>query len=116
MSRQRLSVAFDGVLHDGIMSFAPVIGGEPVPGAKAWLARARNVFDVSICTPRAQHHQGAPAVRDWLSRHFGDVAEGIEIRYGGDCDILLAPEAVRFEGVFPDPGALLVLRDWRDTA
>ena len=116
MSKPRIAVAFDGVLHAGeIDAASPLeISGDSVKGARGWLGRVVEEFEVVVVSPRLNHKGAERAMADWCRREFGDLEDDLLIASGfPEVAVFLTPEAWRFRGDFPSPGALRSFRPFR---
>ena len=116
MSKPRVAVVFDGVLHAGSIDAAsPLeISGDSVKGARGWLGRVVEDFEVVVVSPRLQHEGAERAMADWCRREFGDLADDLLIDRGfPEVAVLLAPEAYRFRGSYPSPAELRSFRPFQ---
>ena len=94
--RPRLAVDFDGVIHRYSRGFQDgSIYDEPMPGAKAALARLKKKWWVYIYTTRASNKAGRFAVEAWLQKHdlaFDEVVSHKPIAFA-----YIDDRAIRFE-------------------
>lgn len=108
-----ICVDFDGVLNAGHAGEL----GEPVPGAREFLAELVEVADVAICSARGNTRIAQGNIRWWLREHCPEAAERVHFPDGKPAaHAYLDDRAVRFEGTFPDVQELLDMRTWQENA
>ncbi len=111
--RPVLAVDFDGTIteYKNRWEGPEKINEVPVPGAQEFIRKAQEHFDVVVFSTRATFgHRAMDAMKDWLRENgFPDLDIVSE---KPPAAVFLDDRAVRFEGTYPDPKALLALRSW----
>lgn len=126
MPKQIICLDFDGVIHSYTSGWkgARNIPDPPVEGALEFMLEALNSgYDVVVHSSRSRYFGGIRAMRRWLRAHSNDAqwhewafGPGLEdvrfVRWKPPAVITLDDRAVRFDGTFPDPQALVSLKPW----
>lgn len=118
-----VAIDFDGVIFSYLSPWAGpgVLPDPPVPGAIQWLTRMVDAgFHVIIHSVRANWESGAAAILEWLRREGLEerVIEKLEIWHGPGkpyAALYIDDNAFRFEGFFPEPEEIRVMRGWTKT-
>ena len=116
MSKPRMGIVFDGVLHNGAMEVASVgiVSGEPIAGARAFLTQITQTFEVLIISPRFNTELGLHAAISWSHVNFGTVTEQVTFEPGfPEVALVLSADAVEFVGTFPQIPRLRSFKPWR---
>jgi hypothetical protein len=108
MSKRRVCIDFDGVVHSyqgGWMDGS--IYGHPVPGFFAWALQAKECFELNIYSSRSKTAVGREAMRSWLADHLEEYdVQGLSIT-----DFVF-PEGKPAASVYIDDRALPFRGDW----
>lgn len=123
MSKPTLSVDFDGVLHSYSSGWkgADVIPDPPVPGALQFLKDASEHFAVAIFSSRTHQTGGLAAMKKWLMKAVLDWDQGDGEPWFANIQwpetkpaafLAIDDRAICFDGVWPDPKALLGFKPW----
>jgi hypothetical protein len=107
MSRLRVAVDFDGVLHSYTSPWVSedVIPDPPVPGAIEWLQEMLKEFDVFIHSTRCATNPGRSACLNWLDEN--GLQEALKLAFDGrlrftnskePCVIYIDDRGYRFTG------------------
>jgi hypothetical protein len=119
-----LCLDFDGVLHSYSSGWkgADVIPDAPVPGALEFIRAAQEHFHISIFSSRSGQQGGRLAMFQWLRKHASEkwgereaflVLIGVEFPHEKPpAFVSIDDRAICFEGLFPDPKALLGFKPW----
>lgn len=126
MSMPIICLDFDGVIHSYTSGWmgARNIPDPPVEGALEFMLEALNSgYDVVVHSSRARYFGGIRAMRRWLRAHANDAqwyewafGPGLEdvrfVRWKPPAVVTLDDRAVRFDGTFQPPQALVSLKPW----
>lgn len=115
MSKPRMAIVFDGVLHNGAMEIASVgiVSGEPIAGARAFLSQVTQSFEVLIISPRFSTDLGLHAAIAWSHEHFGTLTDQVTFEPGfPEVAFVLSADVVHFAGSFPSLPWLRTFRRW----
>lgn len=126
MPKQIICLDFDGVIHSYVSGWqgARNIPDPPVDGALEFMLEALNSgYDVVVHSSRARYFGGIRAMRRWLRAHSNDAqwyewafGPGLEdvrfVRWKPPAAVTLDDRAVRFDGTFQTPQALIALKPW----
>lgn len=126
MTKPILCLDFDGVIHSYTSGWkgADVIPDPPVPGAMRFIWDAADHFTIAIFSSRSHQSGGKSAMQAWLAKHFrthwaadrthcDDVLA--EIQWPNEkpsAFVTLDDRAIQFEGMWPEPKALLDFKPW----
>jgi hypothetical protein len=119
-----LCLDFDGVIHryDSKWTDAKTISDGPVDGALEFIRAAQEHFHISIFSSRSGTAEGRLAMFQWLKKHASEmwgereaflVLIGVEFPHEKPPAFISIDDRVMcFEGLFPDPRALLGFKPW----
>jgi hypothetical protein len=119
-----LCLDFDGVIHryDSKWTDAKTISDGPVDGALEFIRAAQAHFHISIFSSRSGTAEGRLAMFQWLKKHASEtwgereaflVLIGVEFPHEKPPAFISIDDRVMcFEGLFPDPRALLGFKPW----
>jgi hypothetical protein len=103
MSKEILSIDFDGVLHayTSKWSTADVIPDPPVEGAVEFINEAVKHFKVVIHSVRCGYTDGKQSMYNWFAQ-YGFPADKLEYSYGKPAAVMYIDDrGYHFQGKFP---------------
>ena len=107
-----LSLDFDGVIHwyrNGWKGLT-IIDDDPVPGAKEFIEKAQNYFDIVIFSSRSSTNAGIKAMQAWMEKNgFPKVKFAKE---KPKAFLTIDDRAIQFTGDWLDPEELLGFKPW----
>jgi len=116
MRKPILCLAFDGVLNSYTSGWrdVEVIPDDPVPGAKDFLCRAMEHFEVHVFSSRSHQAMGILAMYKWCLLHFGyDIANELSFPvFKPPAKVTIDDRGYTFTGEWPSIEALLSFKPW----
>lgn len=115
MSKPRLILDFDGVLHLYASGWhgPEVITDPPVPGARQFCIEAMEAFEVWIVSTRCSSPGGADAIKRWLE--LWEFPPGLVVSPDGKKPpalVMIDDRAITFDGTWPTVKVLLDFKPW----
>lgn len=107
-----LSLDFDGVIHwyrHGWKGLT-VIDDEPVPGAKEFIEKAQNHFEIVIFSSRSSSKAGIEAMQAWMKKYGFP-----KVTFAKDkpkAFLTIDDRAIQFKGDWVEPEELLNFKPW----
>ncbi len=107
-----LSLDFDGVIHwyrNGWKGLT-VIDDDPVPGAKEFIEKAQNYFEIVVFSSRSSSRAGIEAMQTWMKKN--DFPKVTFSKDKPKAFLTIDDRAIQFTGDWLDPEELLGFKPW----